>query len=68
MAKIRPDADTSRWSRFMKWMAGGSTALDDAMRREYDLTAEPFAAPDPQRAAKLEQQREEHIAAQLREQ
>ncbi len=42
MAK-KIDEETSRWSRFLKWMTGGSTALDDDLQHDYEQTADEFS-------------------------
>ena len=39
MAKIRPDYETSWFSRFLNWLRGGSTRLDDAMAHTMDDSA-----------------------------
>ena len=36
MAKIRPDYESSRWAKLLRWLEDGSTALDDAMTGELD--------------------------------
>ena len=34
MAKIRKDYENSWWPRFLRWLSGGSSALDDSMQEE----------------------------------
>ena len=34
MAKIRKDYENSWWPRFLRWLKGGSTQLDDSMQRK----------------------------------
>jgi len=43
MAKIRPDAAQNRWGRLERWMAGGTTALDDALMNEQVVSSRPYA-------------------------
>ena len=54
MAKIRPDYETSWFSRFLSWLGGGSTRLDDAMAHTMDDAASLSHAE----ADKLAQKRE----------
>ena len=65
MAKIRPDLEQSGWGRFVRWLSGGSTALDDAMRQEYELTSEPFTVPDLKHHENMERRREARINQNL---
>ena len=67
MAKIRPDLETSRWGRFVRWLSGGSTALDDELQREYELTSGPFARPGMAHHESMERQREDRIRENLRQ-
>ena len=69
MAKIRPDYETGWFSRFLSWLQGGSTRLDDAMTHAMDdqaaltrseaqqLAMEHEARYEARRAAMAEQEK-----------
>ncbi len=59
MAKIRSDYETGLFSRFLKWMKGGSTRLDDDMSRAMD----DQAALTSKEAHDLAQERETQYEA-----
>ena len=63
MAKIRPDYESSLFSRFLHWLKGGSTRLDDAMTHAMDDKAASSAAEAQQLAREHEQHYEERRAA-----
>ena len=54
MAKIRPDYETSLWARFLRWLDGGSTALDDALEKELDEAADEHPDEAAQHASTRE--------------
>lgn len=64
MAKIRPDYETGRFSRFLKWLKAGSTQLDDAMAHTMDDQA-GFTQADAQRIANDREQRYEERRAAM---
>ncbi|MGN1368478.1 MAG: hydrogen gas-evolving membrane-bound hydrogenase subunit E [Aristaeellaceae bacterium] len=63
MAKIRPDADTGLYARFLKWLKGGSTRLDDAMAHTMDDQASHTSGEAQQIAHEREQRYEARRAA-----
>ncbi len=63
MAKIRPDYETSWFSRFLRWLKGGSTQLDDAMTHAMDDKAALTRTEAQQLAHEHEQRYEERRAA-----
>lgn len=65
MAKIRPDYEKTWWPRLLRWIEDGDTSLDDAMAREYDVSASEHALPGDAHHMRLEQQREAHISRVL---
>ena len=64
MAKIRPDYETGRVFRFLKWLKAGSTQLDDAMAHTMDDQA-GFTQADAQRIANDREQRYEERRAAM---
>jgi len=67
MAKIRPDYENSWWPRLLRWLQGGSTALDDAMEQELDVTREGHLVLSHEEAADRENRREEALARRLQD-
>ena len=59
MAKIRPDYDKSLFGRFMTWVTGGSSQLDDDMTHAMDDQASPTRAE----AARIAHEREAEYEA-----
>lgn len=65
MAKIKDNYENSWWPRLLKWIKGGSVALDKAMEAELEETREGHLAPSRQEAADKEQQREDRVLRSL---
>ena len=63
MAKTRPDYETSWFSRFLDWLRGGSTRLDDAMSHAMDDAASLSRAEADQLAQKHEAEYDARRAA-----
>lgn len=66
MARIRNDYDNSWWPRFLRWIGGGSTPLDDAMQRELSERREAGLSAGEEADAR-EQRREARIQERLKE-
>ena len=63
MAKIRSDFETGLFARFLRWLKGGSTRLDDAMSHAMDDQAALTATEAQQLAHEHEQRYEERLSA-----
>ena len=58
MAKLRNNYESSRWARFLRWMKGGSDALEKQMIQSLQAQAEPHLI-SPQEMAQREREMEE---------
>ena len=63
MAKIRSDYESGLFSRFLSWLTGGSTRLDDDMARSMDDQAGPARMQAQQSAHAREMERDARLAA-----
>lgn len=63
MAKIKPDYESSLYARFLRWLKGGSTRLDDEMTHAMDDQAVLTRSEAQQIAQESEQRYEERRAA-----
>ncbi len=63
MAKIRHDYENSWWPRFLNWLEGGTTPLDDAMQAGLTDDADEKPGETAARAVTLEAARDERISA-----
>ena len=65
MAKIRSDYDRSWWPRFLRWLEGGATPLDDELQQGLEETREGHLVLSQEDAAREEAQREERVRSDL---
>lgn len=67
MAKIRKDYENSWWPRFLRWLKGGSTQLDDSMQEELSEKSEASTFKPQDEALKAEAREEARIQERLDE-
>lgn len=67
MAKIRKDYENSWWPRFLRWLKGGSTQLDDSMQDELSEKSEANTFKPQDEALKAEAREEARIQERLDE-
>ena len=67
MAKIRKDYENSWWPRFLRWLKGGSTQLDDSMQEELSEKSEANTFKPQDEALKAEAREEARIQERLDE-
>lgn len=67
MAKIREDYENSWWPRFLRWLRGGSTRLDDQLQEELVESSEAHLLQSPEEAAQMERQAEERVQQALQD-
>jgi len=65
MAKLRPDYETSWWSRLLRWLETGSTALDDALTGELEVSSADHLIDSDHHHAAQEQALEDRRHAAL---
>ena len=65
MAKIKNNYEHSWWPRFLRWLEGGATPLDDELEESLEATREGHLVLSQADAVREEQQREERIRADL---
>ena len=67
MAKIRKDYENSWWPRFLRWLSGGSTRLDNQLQEELVESSEAHLVQSPEEAAQMERQAEERVQKALQD-
>ena len=67
MAKIRKDYENSWWPRFLRWLKGGSTRLDESMQEELSEKSEADTFKPQEEALKQEAREEARIQQRLDE-
>lgn len=67
MAKIRENYENSWWPRFLRWLRGGSTRLDDQLQEELVEGSEAHLLQSSEEAAQIERQAEERVQQALQE-
>lgn len=67
MAKIRKDYESSWWPRFLRWLKGGSTRLDESMQEELSEKSEADTFKPQEEALKQEAREEARIQQRLDE-
>ena len=67
MAKIRKDYENSWWPRFLRWVSGGSTRLDNQLQEELVESSEAHLVQSPEEAAQMERQAEERVQKALQD-
>ncbi len=65
MAKIRKNYENSWWPRFLRWLKGGSTQLDDSMQEELSEKSEAGSFKPQDEALKAEAREEARIQERL---
>ena len=65
MAKIRKNYENSWWPRFLRWLTGGSTQLDDSMQEELSEKSEASSFKPQDEALKAEAREEARIQERL---
>ena len=66
MAKIRADYETSWWPRFLRWLEGGSTQLDEEMEQALETGADEHLIPGDHVVQQQETDRDARIEAGIR--
>ena len=65
MAKIRKNYENSWWPRFLRWLKGGPTQLDDSMQEELSEKSEAGSFKPQDEALKAEAREEARIQERL---
>lgn len=67
MVKIRKDYENSWWPRFLRWLSGGSTRLDNQLQEELVESSKAHLVQSPEEAAQMERQAEERVQKALQD-